>query len=150
MVIHLAAFAFWPEVPVEPLDGGALVEREPEDVEDELRRVRVVARFGPPRILAPDGGWVDEPPDRFLEAGRAIHLPGYCLDRVLTVEGRVRLRLNDEGRVDLTRIEEGTGSPCGNLALRAVAGDLWYRWLPDERFPAPVELIQPVSLSPSV
>lgn len=147
VVVHVAAFALWPEVPVEPLDAGALVEREPEDADDELQRVRVTARFGPPRILALDGAWVDEPADRVLEAGRAIHLPEQCLGRVESVDGKVRLRVNGEGRVDLARIEEGSGSPCGDLALRAVAGDLWFRWLPDERFPAPVELIQPVRLS---
>ena len=34
--------------------------------------------------------------------------------------------------------------------LRRVAGDLWYRWLPNEEFPAPVELIQPLSFTEKV
>lgn len=146
VALHVAAFLFWPEMPVEPLTAGSVVEGEPEDVDDDVLRVQVDARFGPPRILRSDGSWAEEPPDRTLQAGRAVSLPAYCVGRTQTVEGDVRLRLNTEGRVHLVRVEQGSGSSCGDEALRSVAGDLWYRWLPDKRFPAPVDLIQPVSL----
>lgn len=146
VAVHVAAFLFWPEMPVEPMTAGPVVEAEPEEVDDDVLRVPVDARFGPPRILRTAGEWVQEPSDRTLQAGREVSLPAYCVGRAQSVEGEVRLRVNGEGRVDQVRIEEGSGTTCGDEALRRVAGDLWYRWLPDARFPAPVDLIQPVSL----
>ena len=39
------------------------------------------------------------------------------------------------------------GDACGDQVIETVAGDLLYHWLPSERFPAPVDLIQPVTLT---
>ena len=43
-----------------------------------------------------------------------------------------------------------TGSACGDATLARVAGDLWYRWLPSEEFPAPVDVVQPLSFAEKV
>ena len=44
-------------------------------------------------------------------------------------------------------IEESTGDECADQVILTLANDLFYRWIPSERFPAPVDLIQPVTLT---
>ena len=55
--------------------------------------------------------------------------------------------VNERGRVDSVQVTRSSGSYCWDRALASIAGDLWYRWLPTELFPAPIRLYQPVSLS---
>ena len=55
--------------------------------------------------------------------------------------------VDEGGRTDDVEIEQSTGDACADEVLSRVAGDLWYRWLPSEEFPAPVDLVQPITLA---
>jgi hypothetical protein len=107
--------------------------------------------FGPPKIFEPDGTLSTEAPDRVLEAARAIRLPPACSASALEVgtpgSGSVRLSVNGRGRVDSVALNESTGNACWDGVATQVAADLWYRWLPSDRFPAPVELLQPITVA---
>lgn len=115
----------------------------------------VDATFGPPEIIAEDGTVWFEPPDRVLETQNVdlsrSRLPEACRgrtrDSVVPGSGRVRLLLAASGRVVYTEASGTSGDPCLDGLIRVVASSLWYHWLPNDRFPAPVELIQPVTLS---
>jgi hypothetical protein len=82
--------------------------------------------------------------------GRAVEGPAECTADLLTVpmpvSGQVRLRVGDSGEAALVGVAEGTGNACFDRLLAMVADALQYEWLPDVRFPAPVELVQPVQL----
>jgi len=110
----------------------------------------VDVRFGPPAITGADGTVTIEPPERILQVVRLVRLPVDCDVPLgsddLDLSGRVRLRVEADGRADLPDVVLGTGSPCADELMTQLAGDLRYRWLPSERFPAPVELVQPVTL----
>lgn len=108
--------------------------------------VRVL--FGPPDIFDQDGNLVRKPEDRELGTARMVRLPSGCgdLGPLLPAEGRVQIRAWGSGHTDIIDLIEGTGSECGDQIITAVSDALWYRWLPNERFPAPVDLIQPVRL----
>ncbi|TVP48711.1 MAG: hypothetical protein EA350_03125 [Gemmatimonadales bacterium] len=120
-----------------------------------LGDLAVDLHFGPPRILLPDGSRVEEPPERFLEATNlaltVLEVNPVCADRfrpgLPPFEGEIRLRVGHEGRVTVMGLEAGTGDRCADAALVAAAESLWYRWLPDERHPAPVDLVQPLRVS---
>ena len=103
---------------------------------------------GPPAISNAMGGISVEPPEWILEVDRLVYLPGNCKALVkgsgAIVRGSVRLRVDETGRVDVRGIFQSAGFPCGDAVLQRIAGDLWYRWLPNDEFPAPVELIQPL------
>ena len=107
--------------------------------------------FGPPRIFEPDGTLSVESPDRVLEAARAIRPPLACPASVRVARtpgsGSVRLTVNASGRIDAVTLDESTGDACWDVVATRVAADLWYRWLPSERFPAPVELLQPLTVA---
>jgi len=114
--------------------------------------------FGPPTILLADGGERQEPPDRTLEA-RGVNISGIALEadcewvRHADLAGHratVKLRVREDGRVTVDEVTDGTGHPCVDILLVAVAGTLWYRWLPDAQAPAPVELLQPMELTASM
>lgn len=45
---------------------------------------------------------------------------------------------------------QSSGFPCGDAVLQRIAGDLWYRWLPNDEFPPPVELVQTLSFTEKV
>lgn len=110
----------------------------------------VDVRFGPPAITGADGTVTIEPPDRILQVVRLVRLPENCDipkgSRDLGLSGRVRLRVGVDGRADLPEIVSRAGSPCADELMTQLAGDLRYGWLPSERFPAPIELVQPVTL----
>ncbi len=107
--------------------------------------------FGPPTISALDGTVWPEPLDHQLLAARRVRLPRGCgpLTRrgEEPLQGQVRLRVKASGLVDVVDLTESTGSPCGDSVMAIVAGSLWYRWLPNDRFPPPVDLVQPVTLT---
>ena len=104
--------------------------------------------FGPPRIFLADGTIAEEPPERILEAERVLGMPPVCLSREIPPgapgAGEVRLTVNAAGRIDAVALARSTGDACWDAVAMRVAGDLWYRWLPNDGHPAPVELIQPV------
>lgn len=108
--------------------------------------------FGRPEIISDDGTVRREPPERVLEvyavAVARSALPRRCHLRneseVLPAEGRVRVQVDGGGLVVWDRIEQSEGDECGNALLTTLSGSLWYQWIPNDRFPAPVELIQPV------
>lgn len=108
--------------------------------------------FGRPEIISGDGTIRREPPERVLEvyavAVARSALPRGCHLRneseVLPAEGRVRVQVDGGGLVVWDRIEQSDGDACGNALLTMLSGSLWYQWIPNDRFPAPVELIQPV------
>src|SRR5690606_33125169 len=106
--------------------------------------------FGPPIIENAAGGLSFEPPTRVLSTQRAVFLPASCLVTLQTADrvfsGSVHLEVAATGRVQAVRVARSTGAPCADDVLTHVAGDLWYRWLPDERFPPPVRLTQPMTI----
>lgn len=117
----------------------------------DLKPIPLDLFFGPPAITNARGGFSVEPPERVLEVDRLVFLPGTCRAIIRgsgdVARGSVRLKVNGTGRVDVLGVELSTGFPCGDATLTRVAGDLWYRWLPTEEFPAPVELVQPLSFA---
>jgi hypothetical protein len=149
-LLHLAAFVLWP---------GYRVESPPSDPGARMKAVHGVAGtptyvsvlFGPPDILEADGTVSSEPPERVLAADRILRLPTECDDLKLPgrtpVTGRVRVRVGTAGLAKATGLARSTGDPCADEVLATVADALRYLWLPSERFPAPVDLIQPVTLN---
>jgi len=114
--------------------------------------------FGPPTILLADGGKRQEPLDRTLEA-RGVNISGISLEsecewvRRTDLTGHratVKLRVREDGRATVDEVTDGSGHPCVDDVIVAVAGTLWYRWLPDAQAPAPVELLQPLELTASM
>ena len=77
-------------------------------------------------------------------------MPPDCLARKIAPSapgtGQVRLKVNSSGRIDAVALDQSTGDLCWDLVAIRVAGDLWYRWLPSKRFPAPLELLQPLTV----
>lgn len=106
--------------------------------------------FGPPRIYRTDGSLAEEPDDRVLEAARLMGMPPTCLSREIPPSapgsGEVRLVVNEDGRIDHVALTGSTGDACWDAVAVRVAGQLWYRWLPSDAFPAPVELLQPITV----
>ena len=111
----------------------------------------VEVEFGPPTLVDREGArWV-EPREHRLLAQRLTRLPPECDAFVWTaddqLDGRVWVRVDTAGYAHVDRIDRGTGEVCGDAVVRRVAGALRYHWLPTDRFPAPVEVLQPVSIS---
>ena len=104
--------------------------------------------FGPPAIENASGELLLEPPERILRTDRLVSLPATCRAIIkgsgTDMRGSVSLTVGPEGFTTVHGVVESTGFPCGDGTLERVAGDLWYRWLPNDEFPAPVELIQPM------
>lgn len=108
--------------------------------------------FGPPRIFRSDKTLAEEPPSRILEAARSIHTPSACSAheaRAATTVGSgvVLLTVNESGRIDLASVDQTTGDRCWDAVALRVVKDLRYEWLPSERFPAPVEVLQPMTVA---
>ncbi len=147
--LHVILFLAWREsrevrvtLPNPDLESVEIVDREPIPLE---------LFFGPPAISNTAGGISFEPPERVLEVDRLVYLPAGCRALIrgsgAIVRGSVRLAVDDTGRTDVRGIFRSTGFPCGDAVLQRIAGDLWYRWLPNDEFPAPVELVQPLSFT---
>jgi len=148
ILLHLALFLLSPELRVKVLGDPAVEAVQvgpPLDVPWALD-----VRFGPPTLTAPDGTSWQEPADRVLQTVRLIELPPLCAamagDQPISLRGSVHLQVNVEGHAAVVELVEGTGTACGDHLLRSVAGDLRYHWLPTSRFPAPLDLVQPVRL----
>jgi hypothetical protein len=152
VVLHLVAFFLMPsfrsDPPTDPsfeAQWGAAPAGAP---------VVVDLLFGPPTITGVDGVPRTEPPERLLEADRLVLMPDDCValaaQRRAPFTGSVQLLVKASGRVDVLGVVESTGAACVDAVIRTVAGDLWYHWLPDDRFPPPVRVIQPMSLTAAV
>jgi hypothetical protein len=145
--LHVVAFVFLPGLP----------ESEVAPAEIEVDRAEVVGGraipldvfFGPPTIEDARGDAYLEPPTRVLSTQRAVFLPASCRVRVEGANeiftGSVRLEVTASGRVEGLAVEQSTGARCADDVLVRVAGDLWYRWLPSDAFPAPVRVTQPMT-----
>ena len=142
-------FVLSPVFTAEPMGGREVQGGATHPTEGPLVLLNV--RFGPPAITTEDGVFRTEPPRGELRTQRLVRLPAECAalsPRGRTfLTGRVRLRVDASGNASVVELTEGTGEWCGDEALTTVADALRYRWLPDERFPAPVELVQPVMLA---
>ncbi|MEX2530540.1 MAG: hypothetical protein WD960_07195 [Gemmatimonadota bacterium] len=89
-----------------------------------------------------------------IDRGRGLAQPpessvvGQCLpgtERALVpAEAQLRLEVNAVGRVTAAVVETSMGDGCSDGILTAIANSLWYEWLPNETFPPPVILIQPM------
>ena len=151
--LHAALFLFSPQFKVVLPDGMAVRSPEVGREEGEARWVDV--SFGPPTIFLGNGVERHEPRDRVLEA-RAVNIGGISLEpecegvrSAPLGESRatVNLKVGWDGRVTAARLGEGSGDACVDQLLVAVAGTLWYRWLPDAEASAPVELEQPMVIN---
>jgi len=148
-VVHAAVFLLWPTMQIEPL----AVEETLVEAGGEIVGIMVAVdvTFGPPMIFEADGSVTLEPPDRVLQADRILGLPTECealLERDRTpAQGLVRLQVVASGHTIVGGLEESTGDECADEVILTVANDLLYRWIPSDRFPAPVDLLQPVTLT---
>lgn len=149
VVVHIAVFVFSPTFRANLPFGSALEDLGP--LLPSEAPIFVEALFGPPTITGTDGGRWTEPPDRVLEARRGIEIPRECVGQdwvrgsVATAE--VKLRVRPSGLVNVLGLARSSGNECFDEVLVRLAGALHYHWLPNGRFPAPVELVQPVSLT---
>lgn len=146
VLLHVLAFVFWPTMQVDrTFEARPLTEAE---AMPEANPTFVEVLFGPPDILDAEGRLVRE--ERSLEADHVLPLPPECAvaGRAprLPAVGRVRLRVGFSGRATVVDLAESTGSECGDAVVASVADALQYEWLPDDRYPAPVDLIQPITL----
>ena len=156
IVVHAGIFVMSPdwEIP-------RFASVEPQFVDDEEfvpALALIDATFGPPLIRLPDGTIRQEPPNRVLEA-KEVDLRGVRWSTechwVLTedfgsVDGEVRLEVGEFGLVSRARISRSSGDGCLDQLLVAVAGTLWYRWLPRADAEAPVDLVQPIRVQLAV
>ena len=152
IVLHLILFLSWRETrevrvtePNPDFETVEILDREP---------IPLDLFFGPPAIRNATGGISVEPPERHLEVDRLVYLPSDCEALIrgsgAIVRGSVRLAVQETGRTDVRGIFQTTGYPCADAVLQRIASDLWYRWLPNDEFPAPVELVQPLSFTEKV
>jgi hypothetical protein len=146
--IHVLVFLLMPTFRAEPLDRPDLEL----DTIGTVGGANALAEilFRPPILREANGSeWV-APPERVLAAERGIRLASRCTYLIgahrARLNGRVQLRVHESGRVEVLGLAGSTGNACGDGVIKDVAGALWYHWLPNDRFPAPVELTQPVTL----
>lgn len=147
VVVHVLAVLLFPGFRTKDWSGSDIELGG--DPDDGVRsHVRVV--FGPPLIFDAAGGAWREPPDRFLQADRAVRLPVLCTELARTegqaFVGTVRLRVDPAGYAGEVEVVQGTGDRCADHVMIRVADALRYHWLPTARFPAPVSLEQPVRI----
>lgn len=150
VLLHAAVFLLSPTFRVGQM--GSLDSGRDSDNPGPIREPRVfTVLFGPPTIIDQDGQRWPETSDRFLEAVRVTELPLECADQgavhIGEHHGSVRLTVNERGYAAAVEMIESSGSPCGDRLLRSTAGALRYHWLPDDRFAAPIDLVQPLTLT---
>ena len=146
-ILHAGAFVYWSGLRAAPPPGGGVGMVPDSSVQEPDTRLEL--HFGPPTIFGADGAPSREPPDRFLEVDRLVHLSGCAarvVDLAMPVRGSARLTVNGSGRVDDASLVRSTGDDCGDAAVRRVASALLYHWLPNDRYTAPVNLIQSVTI----
>jgi hypothetical protein len=109
--------------------------------------------FGPPEIILADGTVAPEPPSRVLQARYVdigtIQVSPVCAkdrgDWREPTKARIQLKVSERGLAMEAGLVDSTGDACKDEIMMAIAGSVWYQWLPGDRFVAPVELIQPLS-----
>lgn len=148
VVVHVAVFVLWPEMRADPADGWSAEPRAAASGVATPLQLRVA--FGPPEIRDAEGR--PQRVDRRLEAEHLLALPAECArgrtSGSLPARGTVSLVVRRSGRTDVQALVETSGDPCTDALITAAADALDYRWLPNDTFPAPVELVQPVTLLP--
>ncbi len=148
VIVHIAVIWGSPDFEVEPLSPqGSTAEG---DIEDDALTTALEVVFGPPIITTADGSFWQEPEDRTLEAMRLTELPLLCAHLSaqpnLPMRATFHLTVSSRGHAKVEEIAESTGDNCADGALSRAADALRYHWLPSSRFPAPVSLVQPVTL----
>lgn len=147
-VLHAVGFLMLPGLPESEQGPPTELEVDRAEVVGG-RAIPLDVFFGPPMIENSIGGLSLDPPTRVLSAQRAVFLPASCRGIIEGVgrifRGSVQLEVEATGRAQAVRVEQSTGARCADDVLTRVAGDLWYQWLPDDRFPPPVHLIQPMT-----
>ncbi len=155
VLLHAGLFLFSPQFRTVLPDRSSPGSVVAEDQEGEVRWIDVT--FGPPTILLSGGVERQEPSDRVLEA-RAVNIAGIALEaecqwvKRVDLRGRqatVKLQVGSDGRVRQATMVDGSGDSCVDEVLVAVAGTLWYRWLPDAGASAPVDVLQPMEVGTS-
>jgi hypothetical protein len=152
VALHVAAFAIFPHVRFSATSDSHFGEAAARTL--ILGGLEVDLRFGPPIIHLADGTTEPEPEDRVLDRERIaiadLEVALTCADSFLAGsdprEGDVRLVVNPLGYASVVRLERSTGDRCADEALVAAADALWYRWIPNDRHRAPVELVQPIRI----
>jgi hypothetical protein len=159
VAVHAAIFLASPTFRADPMWEDAVKTRVPAEAEDPTATMWFVdVLFGPPQIVADDGSRWQEPPERTLEAREFnvgdLRLTTGCARQpravLVPAEAEVALRLNASGRVVWARVERGSGDPCRDEMVVRIANRLWYHWIPNNRFRAPVELVQPMRVRAAV
>lgn len=149
VALHVAVFVLMPKFETPPV--GASNPQDGRVVPPIGTPTLLNVLFGPPTISLSDGTEWPEPEDHVLEAQQLANLPPDCAAfsarTEVPVHGSARLVVNGSGHVNVVGVVESTGDPCGDDVLEGVADALHYHWLPSDRFPAPVELVQPMTLS---
>ncbi len=148
-LLHVAALWFLPWF--RPDAGGAAGAELVEATSPIPGGVLFNVYFGPPAIVASDDSVSREPASRFLKTSRVAAPPAGCRGEPWmareSASGSVRLVVAEDGHADATEVLESSGSPCWDHLLMGIAGDLRFHWIPNSRFPAPVVVHQPVTLS---
>ena len=146
---HVAVFALSPDFETQPLVEADEDRGGPTRWTREPRVIEVL--FGPPTIRAADGSLWTEPAERVLRTERVTQFPAGCealgSEEAHPLQVGLRLRVSESGHATVLGVAESTGNACGDAVLAVVASSLRYHWLPNERFEAPVELTQPVTLA---
>lgn len=149
VAIHAAVFLLAPVFHADPLPPGVSPPEE-EPAAGFARPILLEVTFGPPRIAGRDGVVRTEPGERVLATRRLVPDQRGCTALARPPEnplrGAVRLRVGSSGRAVSLGVTESTGHACADRVLVEVADALRYHWLPDDRYPAPVDLVQPVGL----
>jgi hypothetical protein len=156
VLLHVGLFWLAPQLRVVLPDGFSAHSDAPDAADGPVRWVDVT--FGPPTILLGDGVARQEPPERVHEV-RAVNIAQIPLGpecqwvrgaHLPASRATVQLRVGADGRVTDASLAEGQGASCVSELLVAVAGSLWYRWLPDAEAPAPVDVVQPMEMRVSM
>lgn len=149
LAIHVAVFLLTPSFRTELLTSQE-IRLGPSGGSFEIP-VLLALHFGPPTLTAPDGTAHREPPERVLDVERLVAFPEECApfqgNGASALHGSVRLRVNPSGRTKVVDTEVSTGNPCGDEVMQIVAEALWYHWLPNDRYPAPVDVEQPITMA---
>jgi hypothetical protein len=148
VLIHVVVFAVFPRFRTKPTIAQRAAHSDHPDA-TPAQPVMLDVIFGPTTILLKDGGTATEPAEHVLRTHQLVRLPEDC--PVLTrpdsiLNGRVSLRVDSAGQAEVVKLTESTGDRCGDQMLIDMAGALLYRWIPNERYPAPLDVNQPVTL----
>jgi len=149
LVIHVAVFLLSPSFHTELLTSRE-IRLDPSGSSFAIP-VLLALHFGPPMLTAPDGTTRKEPPERVLDVERLVAFPEECAPfqeaAPTALRGSVRLSVNPSGLTKVVDTVVSTGNPCGDQVMAIVAAALWYHWLPNDAFPAPVDVEQPITMS---